>query len=136
MKTAPACGGFALHLEDHPDVAYIIQNMLGQAGFSVEGASTCDAFFQSLNRRKPDLFILDVQLPDGSGLDVLRQIRLKREYDRVPAVVLTALDSPNVAMDGFERGANAFLVKMPTFTRLMATVKMLMNECRSGGKRS
>lgn len=117
-----------LHLEDQPEMTELVRVILERVNYDVESVSTCDAFFQRLARKSPDLFVLDMQLPDGNGLDVLRRLRATSQYDRIPALVLTAASSDEIAMNGFERGANAFLVKMPTAKRLIDTVDYLMAE--------
>lgn len=122
--------GHVLHLEDSPDIAALVQQMLETVGYRVEIVSTCDAFFGVIGRKVPDVFLLDVQLPDGNGLDVLQQIRASREYDGVPAIVLTSEVGLGTALEGFDRGANAFLVKMPSSKRLIATMEYLLAERR------
>ena len=69
---------------------------------------------------QPDLILLDLGLPDGSGLDVLRTIRSVPELRTAPVVVLSCSDDETVMQQCMEAGANAFVVKSANYDDFQA----------------
>lgn len=76
---------------------------------------------------KPDLIILDLNLPKSDGEDVLRFIRRTDEYNTTPVVVLTSSDSPRDRQSAWELGANCYLTKPSDLEAFMCLGKMLVS---------
>ena len=83
-------GAAVLVVEDDPDVSEIVHLMLEQAGYRVDHAGTVAEARLKLAMRRFDAITLDIRLPDGSGLDVLRALRGDRATAQLPAIMLTA----------------------------------------------
>ena len=77
-------------LEDDPDISEMIAYVLSDAGYVVEECRTVSRFNEKLLQRVPDIFILDVLLPDGNGLDVCRQLRYNENTALTPILVMSA----------------------------------------------
>lgn len=73
----------------------------------------------------PGLIIIDLAVPDGSGLAVLGWIRRQREFDHVPVIILVDTDQGKALQDAFDRGANAYYVKRDDFDGLARMIRCL-----------
>lgn len=117
----PAAGmKIVLVVEDDPGHAKLIRNALCQSqGTMVTVAQTAGTAIEALGTHpaqpeppmRPDLILLDLGLPDDSGLEVLRTIRLAPELRTVPVVVLSCSDDESLMTQCMEAGANAYVVK-------------------------
>jgi len=96
-------------VEDEEALRSYLVPLLERAGFDVEAFGTGSEALASVRDRRPDLVLLDVGLPDVSGLDVCREIRRLPEY--VPVVMLTGLDSREDELRGFDAQADEYLTK-------------------------
>lgn len=81
---------YALVVEDNPINLELITLLLENEGFEVTAAHDADQALQSVLHRLPDIFILDVQLPGMSGLDLLRTLRARPDTAAICAVVVTS----------------------------------------------
>jgi CheY-like chemotaxis protein len=121
-------------VEDNPQDAKLTLKALAKAGHSehvtvfTSGQEALDCFAQggcdaeSSSRSTPVLVLLDLHLPDISGLDVLRGIRAGTFAKWVPVVVFTTDANSEAAQDCYEAGANSYLVKSVDFHDFVATV--------------
>ena len=73
----------------------------------------------------PELIIIDLALPDGSGLAVLGWIRRQAEFDQVPVLILVEADQNKTVQEAFDRGANAYYLKRDDFDGLARMVRSL-----------
>lgn len=98
-------------VEDEPNIAESLRFILGRSGFDVHWvADGNDAVFEIQNRH-PDLVILDVMLPNRSGLEVLRDIRAARSIAHTPVLMLSAKGQTRDREIAAEAGADRYLVK-------------------------
>ncbi len=74
-----------------------------------------------------DLILLDIQLPDGNGLDVLRDIKDEPSLRRIPVVVLTSSEAEEDIVTSYDRHANAYITKPVDFPDLVEIVRELDN---------
>jgi DNA-binding response OmpR family regulator len=73
----------------------------------------------------PELIIIDLALPDGSGMAVLGWIRRQQEFNNVPVIILVDPDQNKTLQDAFDKGANAYYVKRDDFESLARMVRCL-----------
>lgn len=95
-------------VDDEEDLRRIISRMLAAQGEVVEAADSAEAV-RLLKTCKPDLLLLDVTLPDGSGLDVLKEARALAPT--LPVLMLTGMLDISTARDALEQGARAYMTK-------------------------
>jgi two-component system response regulator QseB len=100
-----------------------IQKALGLEGFSVNWAKTKEDATAAFLTEKYDLIILDIRLPDGTGLDLLRNIRKTR--NKTPVLMLTALNSTSDRVKGLDSGADDYLAKPFEMSELSARIRAL-----------
>jgi DNA-binding response OmpR family regulator len=110
-----------LILEDDTVYQRILSFHLTELRYKVHVAGTIESFWHQLEAEKPDLLVIDMRLPDGTGFGVLHQVR---ETDKlIPIVVVSALDKPVERELAYNSGADVFLVKPVHINELMAVVK-------------
>jgi two-component system, OmpR family, response regulator MtrA len=97
--------------DDDPDVRDLVQFKLEQAGIDVVGVGDGPAALEACEQRVPDLVLLDVMMPGMSGLDVCRSLRQMTELTAVPVILLTARAQESDIAQGFEAGADDYVVK-------------------------
>jgi DNA-binding response OmpR family regulator len=100
-----------LVVDDEPDVCRLLSFSLEQAGFEVASVSTGSEALLSIGRKPPAVVVLDVGLPDVSGVEVCRRLRADRELADIGIVILTALGSREDRIVGLEAGADDYVVK-------------------------
>lgn len=112
------------------DDAFIRNNVCGllrQEGYGTEACSSLEEARTALLRRIPDLVILDVLLPDGSGFDLCREIR---ESCKVPILFLTCCDEDEDMVKGLELGGDDYVPKPFRAKVLLSRVMALLRRAR------
>jgi DNA-binding response OmpR family regulator len=101
----------ALIVEDHPDQARLVAQLLRLRGYVPILAETGEAGLRLARQHSPDIVLLDLMLPDISGFEVCRRLRTDRATMLMPIVMLTALGDADNRRHGFRVGANAYVTK-------------------------
>lgn len=109
-----------LVVDDEEPIVDAISYNLKKEGFEVETASDADECMNRFLSGSPDLVLLDVMLPSGSGLDLCR--RLHRHNASLPVLLLTARAAEADCLRGFDAGADDYVVKPFSMRELMARV--------------
>lgn len=112
-----------LVVEDDPILMDGLKVGLGLAGATVDDVATCADARAALAAGRFDAVVLDVMLPDGSGLDVLATLRARG--DATPVLLLTALDEPPDRVRGLDGGADDYLGKPFDLDELAARVRAI-----------
>jgi CheY-like chemotaxis protein len=101
-----------LIVEDDPDQLALAQLRVRMAGFAARTADSAAALHEVFARHEaPDVVLLDIQLPDGNGFDILAGIRAHPELSLLPVVMLTVKDDPTDIQRGLALGADGYVVK-------------------------
>lgn len=77
-------------LEDDPDISELIAYILSEAGYEPIECRTVGNFNEIISHKLPDIFILDIILPDGNGLDVCKQLRNNNTTSGIPVLMMSA----------------------------------------------
>ncbi len=110
-----------LVVDDDPDILKVLKANLEIAGFEVATATNCAETWQFINKRIPDLIVLDLMLPDGDGMDLCRELR--KRHISIPVIMLTARDGISDRVLGLESGADDYVVKPFEAIELVARIK-------------
>jgi two-component system response regulator AtoC len=95
--------------DDDQAIQFLLCELLQSAGYEVSTVRTGEELLAKVTEQRPDLLLLDVRLPDMSGLDVLE--RLREGDTGVPAIVMTAYGSSNIAIRAIQLGAYDYITK-------------------------
>jgi two-component system alkaline phosphatase synthesis response regulator PhoP len=112
-----------LIIEDEPELVRVLSSYLEQAGYSVLSASRGDSGLTTWEQKRPDLVILDLNLPGRDGLDVAREIRRKSD---TPIIMLTARVDETDQLIGLELGADDYITKPFSPRVVIARVRALL----------
>jgi two-component system phosphate regulon response regulator PhoB len=113
-------------LEDDSDIARLVQYHLEAGGFAARLFSTPTHLIPDAERQPPALFLLDIMVPGGDGLDVCRRLRKHPALSTVPIIFLTARAGENDRVLGLEMGADDYITKPFATRELMARVKAVL----------
>lgn len=120
-------GQKVLIVEDDMDVGAVFSMALQKAGFSVTLVDTVANGLGVIFQGMPDLIILDLMLPDMSGLDLLRYVRKQKTSKRVPLLVVSSATAGYQANQAREAGADRFLGKPLTVEDLISAVETALH---------
>lgn len=114
-----------LVVEDDSLICKLLQVVLEHHGHDVEIASTYADGAAALERKAPALLILDLGLPDGDGLELLKRVRTELNLT-IPVLVLTAFRIEDKAIKAFELGADDFVTKPFSPKELVARIERVL----------
>jgi DNA-binding response OmpR family regulator len=117
-----------LVVEDQAKTSQFVKRGLNEVGYSVDIAESGSAAESFMASSEYDLVILDLMLPDQSGIDTARHLR--RDGFKGPILMLTALSTTKDKVNGLDAGADDYLTKPFSFEELLARVRALLR--RSG----
>ena len=112
-----------LIIDDEPQITRLITITLESLDYKIYSASTLKEGITSAAMYPPDIILLDIGLPDGSGQEGLKRIR---EWYNGPIMMLTVLDDEENLVTAFENGANDYLTKPYRSGELIARVRSLL----------
>ena len=115
-----------LVIEDEPDIRRNLEYNLGREGFNASSVGSLDEAGEKLKSIKFDLILLDLMLPDGSGLDLCKKIKSNSETETTPIIILTAKDDEVDKVVGFELGADDYVTKPFSVRELILRVKAIL----------
>ena len=115
-----------LIVDDDPDILHLVSYNLKQAGFEAITADTGRKALETMQRRPPDLVILDLMLPDVDGMEVCRMLRGHESSRLIPIIMLTARGEEIDRVVGFELGADDYVMKPFSPRELVLRVKSIL----------
>ena len=119
-----------LLVEDEKSITTLIKYNLEKEGFKVFCSETGEDALKIIKEKIPDLVILDWMLPDTSGIDVCRQIKIDKKLKNIPVLILTAKGEPDDKIKGLEVGADDYVTKPFNNKELLLRVKSLIKRSK------
>lgn len=113
-----------LLIEDEPELSTLVGGNLSRAGFAVDTANSLDEAASAVRSMRYDTILLDLRLPDGDGLSLLKALR--GGGDKTPVIVLTARDAVADRVRGLNAGADDYLVKPFAIEELVARINAVL----------
>ncbi|GAB4450800.1 MAG: response regulator [Anaerolineales bacterium] len=113
-------------IEDEEDAAELFAEMMRISGFRVLKTSRSEPAIAMMSADRPDLVLLDIMMPEISGLDILRQMRRDPNLANIPVIVVTAKGMPTDIKNGMEAGASTYLTKPVGFLELKEAVERVL----------
>ena len=109
-------------VEDDRQIQDFIAYSLMTAGFGVLTAGGVEEAMRKMRSKKPDIMVLDLGLPDGDGLDLIRRVR---KFSDIPIIVVSARDKEEDKIEALDRGAEDYITKPFSESELMARIRVL-----------
>jgi two-component system, OmpR family, alkaline phosphatase synthesis response regulator PhoP len=97
--------------DDDPNIVRALRFLMHRQGLDVRTAGDGETALAAIEETPPDLVLLDLMMPKGSGYEVCRALRANRSYDDVKIVMLTAKGSESDQRIGMDLGADAYITK-------------------------
>ncbi|MGI8424477.1 MAG: response regulator transcription factor [Chloroflexota bacterium] len=121
----PTGGGHprVMVVEDNRGLRQAVRSVLEEQQYEVEAATDAFVAIERLGQFKPHVVILDLMLPRGDGLEFVRHIRRRPGGSDIAVIILTAKDSVEDRLEGFEAGADDYVVKPVSMAELVARVR-------------
>lgn len=124
-----------LIVDDEPHILSFLHDNFTSDDFTVHTAASVAQARSKLNAHRPHLALLDVNLPDGTGFDLCREVRGADAMDvrfdpDLPIIMLTARDDETDRVRGFQRGADDYVPKPFSYPELLARVTALLRRTR------
>ena len=117
-------------VEDQPDAAEMFAEMMRVNGFRVVKSYSSGPAINMIANEMPDVVILDVMMPDVSGLEVLKFMRSEPQLAKIPVIVVSAKSLPADIKTGMDAGASAYLTKPVGFLDLKQAVERVVADGR------
>ena len=115
-------------VEDEPDTAEMFAEMMNLIGYQVYKSFGGTRAIAMISEKKPSAVVLDIMMPDLSGLEVLRYIRRDPRLAYIPVVIVSAKGMPSDIHSGLDAGASRYLTKPVSFLDLKEAVESAIQE--------
>ncbi len=117
-------------VEDDNDIAEIEQIALRNAGCEVRIFNDGRSFFKQLLEKLPELVLIDRNLPDMNGCEIVKKLRATPDYKRLPIIFVTAMGTDMDMAKGFDDGADDYITKPFSVMELISRVKALLRRTK------
>lgn len=112
-----------LVVDDDVDLVKTLRARLEFEGFETFAAFEGIRAIEMTRKKKPHLILLDLRMPAGTGQSVLKTLREHTETEKIPVIIITALDDPRLEMETKEAGADAFFRKPYSIESLLEKIR-------------
>ena len=113
-------------VEDDESIRELVVYTLNSQGMEAEGFEVPSAFWKAVDKRVPDLVLLDIMLPEEDGLEILKKLRKRSDTRQLPIAMLTAKGSEYDTVKGLDSGADDYIPKPFRMMELVSRVKALL----------
>ena len=113
-------------MEDNAQLAQVMRTFLHSQGFDVLEAADGEAAVQMAEAERPDLILMDVQLPVISGFEATRRIRQRYALASTPIIAVTGFAMEQDAASAYAVGCNAYITKPYDMDELLTTIQRLL----------
>ncbi len=113
-------------VEDDLNIQNVIKIALENSRFEIVNFDNAKSMFKKIDEKIPDLFLLDIMLPDMDGLEIIKRLKNHSRFNRVPIMVISAKSSEIDRVIGIDLGADDYLVKPFGVLELVSRVKALL----------
>jgi CheY-like chemotaxis protein len=120
-----------LVVDDNPDSVIIMSGMLEPRGYKVVAVATGTEALEAIKREPPDVVLLDVMMPEMSGLEVLQHLKEEYQTGRIPVILVTAKTQDDDVVKGYQYGADYYIPKPFTAKQLIYGIELVLGKGES-----
>lgn len=113
-------------LEDDLEIQKMLQDYFEKNGFSAKTFSNAESFLFEIKRKKPDIILLDLMLPDADGIEICKNLKSKEDFSKIPIIIISAKTQEMERVVGLEVGADDYVCKPFSLRELLARVKAVL----------
>ena len=117
---------YVLVVDDDELNRRLVERVLQGRGFEVELVENASAAFAAIDRRRPDLIVLDVMMPGITGVDVLEQIKSNPRLAAIPVIMLTSRTSDDDLIASYRSGADYYITKPLVADELLHGIALVL----------
>ncbi|GFE66946.1 phosphate regulon transcriptional regulator PhoB [Litoreibacter roseus] len=121
---------FVLVVEDDPAQREVLAYNIRAEGYHVDTAENGDEALLKVKETTPDLVVLDWMLPNVSGIEICRQLKVSTDTQRIPVIMLSARSEETDRVRGLETGADDYVVKPYSVAELLARIRTQLRRTR------
>ena len=121
-------------LEDDDSIRKLVTYALESQGIATQGFASPTPFREAMQTQIPSLLLLDIMLPEESGLEILKQLRSDPRTARLPVIILTAKGAEYDRVEGLDAGADDYVTKPFGMMELLARVRALLRRAEVGSE--
>ena len=114
-----------LVVDDEKDLRSLLDFNLKQSGYRTLQAATGQEALMQAQRHAPDMILLDLNLPDTTGIEILRQVKENKYLKGTPVVILTTTDDSNEIKRCYELGCNVYITKPVNYESFANAIRQL-----------
>lgn len=123
-------------VEDEQNICELEVYTLQSVGMEAKGCGSGRELFAELEKRVPQLIVLDIMLPDEDGVSILRRLRADKRYAAIPVIMATAKGSEFDKVKGLDSGADDYIAKPFGMLEMVARIKAVLRRCAAQGQMS
>lgn len=122
-------------VEDDKNIREIETFALKNMGYDIKDFECAGDFYKEMDKKKPDIILLDIMLPDEDGLDIVKKLRLGADTRNIPIILVTAKTSEIDKVKGLDIGADDYMTKPFGVMELISRVKALLRRSNKNEER-
>jgi len=115
-----------LHVEDNPDNRMVVRDLLLSRGYKVVEVADGNEALGAVERERPDIILMDVQLPHISGLEAARRIKAREDLRHIPIVAVTSFALSGDDKKAYAAGCDAYIAKPYKVRELLKLIEELL----------
>ncbi len=119
-----------LIVEDEQPIRKMVGVVLGRAGFELHEAENAAQAYSEINRKRPELILMDWMLPGISGIELVKRLQRDVQTQDIPVIMLTARDEENDRISGFHAGVDDYISKPFSPAELVARIQAVLRRSR------
>ncbi len=116
-------------IDDEEDILKLIDLAFSKDFFDVKTFANFSTFIDEMNKKTPDLILLDLMLPNIDGFQICKLLKAHKKYSNVPIIILSAKSDESDKVFGLECGADDYLTKPFSIKELITRVKVVLKRC-------
>jgi DNA-binding response OmpR family regulator len=117
-----------LVVDDNEDSTRIIETVLQNSGYEVRVARTGKEALEAVSHAPPEAILLDIMMPEMSGIEVLERLRSAPSSARIPVILLTAKSQDEDVISGYQYGADYYITKPFTPKQLIYGIRLVLGQ--------